>query len=178
MKIVDIQTRRVKQSIDLWFAPHPAPAGARDFEFPVTTIYTDEGIEGYTMDYGPLGQGRPSAYAVHDIYYHDLVGKNPLHTEAIWQAMRMKQRHLYNFRETIWSNLDVALWDIKGKAAGMSICTLLGKSVTASPLTPPVRRKPSARLRTPYMKSRARKQKASSVRNSSSWAAPKRTFPR
>jgi len=127
MKIVDIETRRVKQSIDLWYAPHPAPAGARDFEFPVTTIFTDEGIEGYTMDYGPLGQGRPSAYAVHDIYYHDLVGKNPLHTEAIWQAMRMKQRHLYNFRETIWSNLDVALWDIKGKAAGMSICTMLGK---------------------------------------------------
>jgi L-alanine-DL-glutamate epimerase-like enolase superfamily enzyme len=39
----------------------------------------------------------------------------------------MKQRHLYNFRETIWSNLDVALWDIKGKAAGMSIATMLGK---------------------------------------------------
>ena len=127
MKIVDIETRRVKQSIDLWYAPHAAPHGARDFEFPLTTIFTDEGIEGYTMDYGPLGQGHASAYAVHDIYYHDLVGKNPLHTEAIWQAMRSKQRHLYNFRETIWSNLDVALWDIKGKAAGMSICTMLGQ---------------------------------------------------
>lgn len=127
MKIVDIETRRIRQSIDLWFAPHPAPAGARDFEFPLTTIRTDEGIEGHTMDYGPLGQGRGSAYAVHDIYYHDLVGRNPLHTEAIWQAMRSKQRHLYNFRETIWSNLDVALWDIKGKAAGMSIATMLGK---------------------------------------------------
>lgn len=127
MKIVDIETRRIRQSIDLWTAPNSAPHGARDFEFPLTTIKTDEGIEGYTMDYGPLGQGRASAYAVHDIYYHDLVGKNPLHTEAIWQQMRMKQRHLYNFREPIRSNLDVALWDIKGKVAGMSIATMLGK---------------------------------------------------
>ncbi len=127
MKIVDIETRRVTQSIDLWYAPHPVPAGARDFEFPLTILRTDEGIEGYTMDYAPLGQGRASAYAVHDIFYHDLVGKDPLNTEAIWQAMRAKQRHLYNFREPIWSNLDVALWDIKGKAAGMSIATMLGK---------------------------------------------------
>jgi L-alanine-DL-glutamate epimerase-like enolase superfamily enzyme len=127
MKIVDIETRRIRQSIDLWYAPHPAPHGARDFEFPLTTVFTDAGIEGHTMDYGPLGQGRASAYAVHDIYYHDLVGKDPLNTEAIWQQFRMKQRHLYNFRETIWSNLDVALWDIKGKVAGMSIATMLGK---------------------------------------------------
>jgi L-alanine-DL-glutamate epimerase-like enolase superfamily enzyme len=127
MKIVDIETRRIRQSVDLWYAPHLAPRGARHFEFPLTTLFTDEGIEGHTMDYAPLGQGRPSAYAVHDIYYHDLVGKDPLNAEAIWQQFRIKQRHLYNFRETIWSNLDVALWDIKGKAAGMSIATLLGK---------------------------------------------------
>ena len=67
-----------------------------DFEFPLTTIFTDEGIEGHTMDYGPLGQGRASAYAVHDIYFHDLIGQNPLFTEAIWQQFRAKQRHLYN----------------------------------------------------------------------------------
>lgn len=79
------------------------------------------------MDYCPLGQGRASAYAVHDIYYHDLVGHDPLNHEAIWQNIRTKQRHLYNFREAIWGNLDVALWDIKGKAANMPIAVLLGK---------------------------------------------------
>ncbi len=128
MTITDITTRIVRQSSALWYGPRPIPAGYPPyFDFPLTTIHTDEGIEGYTMDYGPLGQGRGSAHALHDIYYYDLVGQNPLHHEAIWQRFRAKQRHLYNFRETIWGNLDVALWDIKGKAAGMSIAVLLGK---------------------------------------------------
>ncbi len=128
MKITDITTRIVRQSSELWYAPNPIPQGYTPyFDFPLTTIHTDAGIEGYTMDYGPLGQGRGSAYAVHDIYYYDLVGQDPLNHEAIWQRFRAKQRHLYNFRETIWGNLDVALWDIKGKAAGMPIAVILGK---------------------------------------------------
>jgi L-alanine-DL-glutamate epimerase-like enolase superfamily enzyme len=127
MKITGITTRLVRRSSELWYAPNPVPAGYPDcFEFPLTTIHTDEGIEGHTMDYGPLGQGRASAIATHDIYRYDLIGRNPLHHEEIWQAMRVKQRHLYNFREALWGNLDVALWDIKGKKAGMSIAKLLG----------------------------------------------------
>lgn len=128
MKITDITTRIIRLPSEQWYAPHPVPAGYTPFfDFPLTTIHTDEGIEGYTMDYCPLGQGPASAYAVHDIYYHDLTGHDPLNHEAIWQRMRSKQRHLYNFRETIWSNLDVALWDIKGKVAGLPIAVLLGK---------------------------------------------------
>ncbi|HVZ97014.1 MAG TPA: enolase C-terminal domain-like protein [Chitinophagaceae bacterium] len=128
MKITGITTRLIRQSSKLWYAPNPVPVGyCPYFDFPFTILHTDEGIDGYTMDYCPLGQGRGSAYAVHDIYYYDLVGKDPLDHEAIWQQLRSKQRHLYNFRETIWSNLDVALWDIKGKFLGMAISKLLGK---------------------------------------------------
>ncbi|MDR6571047.1 L-alanine-DL-glutamate epimerase [Chitinophaga ginsengisegetis] len=128
MKITDITTKIIRLSSELWYAPHPVPSGYIPFfDFPLTILHTDEGIEGYTMDYCPLGQGIASAYAVHDIYYHDLVGHDPLNHEAIWQRLRSKQRHLYNFRETIWGNLDVALWDIKGKVAGLPIAVLLGK---------------------------------------------------
>ncbi len=128
MKITGITTRIVRRSSDQWYAPHPVLAGyPAYFDFPFTTLYTDAGIEGYTMDYGPLGQGVASARALHDIFYNDLVGHDPLNHEAVWQAFRMKQRHLYNFREAIWGNIDVALWDIKGKAAGMPIAVLLGK---------------------------------------------------
>lgn len=135
MKITEITTRRVRRSSELWFAPLPPPEGApRFFEFSLTTLHTDEGIEGHTMDYGPLGQGRGSSYAVHDIFYADLIGEDPLNHEAIWQKLRRKQRHLYNFTESIWSNLDVALWDIKGKRAGLSIAVLLGRYRDRVPL--------------------------------------------
>jgi L-alanine-DL-glutamate epimerase-like enolase superfamily enzyme len=135
MKITEITTRRIRLSAEPWFAPRNVPAGHVPYwEFPWTTLHTDEGIEGYTSDYGPLGQGRGSAYAVHDIFYHDLVGQDPLNHEAIWQSLRLKQRHLYNFTETIWSNLDVALWDIKGKVAGLPIAVLLGKYRDRVPL--------------------------------------------
>ena len=128
MKITEITTRIIRQSSALWYHPNPIPEGyTPHFDFPLTTLHTDEGIEGYTMDYCPLGQGRASAYAVHDIFYHDLVGKDPLNHEAIWQQFRTKQRHLYNIRETIWSNLDLAIWDIKGKYCGLPIAVMLGK---------------------------------------------------
>lgn len=129
MHITDLTTRLIRLSSEAWYAPNPVPAGYSPyFDFPLTTLHTDEpGLEGHTMDYGPLGQGRPSALAVHSIYFHELVGKNPLHHEAIWQSFRQKQRHLYNFREAIWGNLDVALWDLKGKVAGMPIAQLLGQ---------------------------------------------------
>jgi len=127
MKITGMTTRIVRRSSERWYAPNPVPAGyPAHFDFPLTTLHTDEGIEGHTMDYGPLGQGRASAIATHDIYRYDLLGSDPLRHEEIWQRMRSKQRHLYNFREAIWGNLDVAIWDIKGKAAGMPIARLLG----------------------------------------------------
>jgi len=128
MKITDITTRLIKLPAEDWFAPGPVPAGHVPFwEMALTTLHTDEGIEGYTMGYGPLGQGRGSAYHIHDVYYYDLVGKDPLNHEAIWQEMRKKGRHLYNMTDTVQGDLDVALWDIKGKFAGLPIAVLLGK---------------------------------------------------
>lgn len=128
MIITGITTRVIRQSSELWYSPQPVPDNYSPyFDFPFTTIHTDEGIEGYTMDYCPLGQGYGSAYAVHDIYYRILKGRNPVHHEAIWQECRSLQRHLYNFREAVWGNLDVALWDIKGKVAGLPIVDLLGR---------------------------------------------------
>jgi L-rhamnonate dehydratase len=57
-----------------------------------------------------------------------LVGEDPLHTERLWDAM---------YHGTLWmgrggvtieaiSAVDLALWDIKGKALGLPVHTLLG----------------------------------------------------
>lgn len=71
---------------------------------------------------------------MHDVYYHDLVGKNPLHTEAIRQTLRRKKRHLYSMSETVWAGLDVALWDIKGKVADLPIAVMIGLARDRVPL--------------------------------------------
>ncbi|HRP54915.1 mandelate racemase/muconate lactonizing enzyme family protein [Agriterribacter sp.] len=128
MIITGITTRIIRQSSELWYGALPVPDNYTPyFDFPFSIIHTSEGIEGYTMDYCPLGQGYGSAYAVHDIYYRILKGKNPVRHEAIWQECRSLQRHLYNYREAVWGNLDVAIWDIKGKITGLPIADLLGR---------------------------------------------------
>lgn len=135
MKITAIDVRLIRRKYDLWFAPQPLPEGHFPyFDFPLITLRTDEGIEGHTMEFCPRGQGRATAYGIKDIYSYDLLGKDPIRHEEIWQNLRIKQRHLYNVTPSLWSALDVALWDIKGKVAGMSIARLLGQCRDKVPL--------------------------------------------
>src|SRR5690606_32422497 len=89
-------------------------------------LETDTGIRGYSSGYCPLGQGRGTACHLADIYTNVLLGENPLETEALWQKLRSLHRHLYNLSEAPLGVVDVALWDIKGKAYGQSIASMLG----------------------------------------------------
>jgi len=122
-----MNVRLIRLSADAWYHPEPIPEGVvGHFDFPLVTLTTDEGIEGHSMEYCPLGQGPGSATQLVDIFAVELLGKDPLRHEAIWQTLRMKQRHLYNVTPTLWSTIDVALWDIKGKVAGQSIAMMMG----------------------------------------------------
>ena len=135
LRITEITTRRLRLPSSSFYGDSPVPADYIPyFEFPFVTVETNAGITGYTSGYGPLGQGRATAMQVHDVYYHDLIGENPIHTEAIWQKLRRKKRHLYSLSEATWAMLDVALWDIKGKAADMPIADMLGRARDRVPL--------------------------------------------
>ena len=87
------------------------------------TLATDEGIEGHAF----LGSAMRSAQ--HDgpsliQYLKPLVlGQDPLDRERLYQAMWQRNRQT-TFRAI--GAVDVALWDIAGKAAGMPIHRLLG----------------------------------------------------
>lgn len=127
MKITGMKIWRLQIDAKPWYGDAPIPKGEPTiFEFPLVRISTDEGIEGYTMGYGTNGEGRGNAYLLKDVYLDSLLGEDPLRHEAIWQNLRRKNRHLYGLTDTILGELDVALWDIKGKAANMSIASLLG----------------------------------------------------
>jgi len=99
----------------------------------VIRIHTDAGITGIgEVDASPR-VGKVIVDAP-DMYQHSrglanmLVGEDPFHTERLWDKM---------YRGTTWmgpggitieaiSGVDMALWDIKGKALGLPVHTLLG----------------------------------------------------
>jgi hypothetical protein len=61
MRITEISTRRLRLRAVPSFAPVQCSRPRSVFWNSLTKLHTDGGIEGYTMDYGPLGQGRGSA---------------------------------------------------------------------------------------------------------------------
>ena len=99
----------------------------------VCRITTDDGIQG-------VGEGRGAPLpeicrVIHEVFTPLLERENPLHTQYLWD--RLLQATLDengNHKKGLRSSsvrgalcaVDLALWDIKGKAAGMSICELLG----------------------------------------------------
>ena len=91
----------------------------------LTKITTDAGIIGWGEGYG----SRVSANIVCDMFAHQLIGEDPLNINAHWNRMFAS---LYNggaaggFAGDALSSIDLALWDIAGKAAGKSVVELLG----------------------------------------------------
>ncbi|MCK9251710.1 MAG: galactonate dehydratase [Eubacteriales bacterium] len=91
-------------------------------------ITTDEGICGWGE---PVveGKSRTVAMAVRE-FGEAILGRNPLHIEAIWQ--QLYRGSFYRGGPVLTSALsgiEQALWDIKGKALGVPVYDLLGGPV-------------------------------------------------
>ena len=96
------------------------------FDSTVVEIQTDSGISGFG-EICPLGPAYLSAYAagartgIAELAPH-LIGRDPRELNRINQSMdRAMRGHPY-----VKSALDMACWDILGKACGQSVGTLLG----------------------------------------------------
>src|SRR5215204_7626586 len=104
----------------------------------VVLVHTDEGITG-------IGEAESSPHVVKAIIEaprsHSvmvglrevLIGENPLDIERLWR--KLYQATIYFGRRGAVihaiSGIDIALWDIKGKAYGQPVCELLGGSIDA-----------------------------------------------
>jgi len=86
-------------------------------------ILTDEGIEGHAFLGTALGGAMNDAASLVKRYKPMLVGENPLARERIWQ--RMSTWAMGGTMRVIGA-LDVALWDLAGKAAGVPLHELMG----------------------------------------------------
>jgi L-rhamnonate dehydratase len=99
----------------------------------IVKITTDAGITGIgEVDSAPLAAKAviegPFSHTISTGLKHLLIGQDPFETERLWQTMY--QRTIYSGRRGIglhaMSGIDIALWDIKGKALGLPIWKLLG----------------------------------------------------
>ena len=84
-------------------------------------IQTDAGIEGLCD-----GASEEAARVIPDTYGPVLIGRDPLDREWIWQRLHNFDRERYVTENRIRGLIDVALWDLAGKAAGVPVWQLIG----------------------------------------------------
>lgn len=134
MKITGLTTRLLKVDAAPRYKDGVVPSGRpAHWHFPLVTLRTDAGLEGHSMIYGPHGDGAALADVLHESYWPHVARGDPLRSESLWQRLRERQRHLYNQTDTLLGVLDVAVWDLRGRAANLPIAALLGQHTDRMP---------------------------------------------
>ena len=87
------------------------------------TIATDEGVEGHAFLGSAMRGAHLDGASLIQYLKPVVLGQDPLERERLYQAMWQKNRGT-TYRAI--GAVDVALWDIAGKVAGLPIHRLLG----------------------------------------------------
>src|SRR3954447_2297990 len=125
MKITDVTITRFKymsQTVrDTDGHSHAVPIDqAHEAVQTLLTIDTDEGLKGHYF-----GVANPGT--IETVVKTYLVGKDPLYRELIWHDLKQRQRsNLATMADRVLGAVDLALWDLGGKIAGMPVHKLLG----------------------------------------------------
>jgi L-rhamnonate dehydratase len=99
----------------------------------VVRVHTDAGVIGVgEVDSAPevvkAVIEAPASHAIATGLRHALIGEDPLEVEALWH--KMYRATIYFGRRGValhaLSGVDIALWDIKGKALGKPVSALIG----------------------------------------------------
>jgi L-alanine-DL-glutamate epimerase-like enolase superfamily enzyme len=126
MKVTHVKTRVIQTPADSPLVVG-IPVGDATREFVTLELGTDAGIEGIGLTFfgGPLTVALKEAV---DALGALTIGANPLHVEAIVAKLRQAASGAGpgGIFTLALSAIDIALWDIKGKALEQPICTLLG----------------------------------------------------
>lgn len=116
-------------SVDVIKLQGKASVEGTPFTPTVVRINTDEGITGFGEIGLAYGDADKAQFGMAQDFAKLIIGMNPMNNEEIWEKI---------FRKTFWgmgggtvifgaiSAIDIALWDIKGKALGVPVYELLG----------------------------------------------------
>ena len=123
-------------SVDVWDTSIELAANWQVWHPVIIRVNTDEGISGLGevgLAYG-TGHSGGAGY-VKNLAEDFLIGADPMKTERLWETM---------FRRTFWaqgggpvvfgamSAIDIACWDIRGKALGQPVYQLMGGKTNES----------------------------------------------
>ena len=123
MKIESIRTTILRAEFDQPFGWSQFWTKTRSTT--LVQIRTDDGLEGLGECFGPP----ESAKAIIDgLYEPHLVGRDPMDTEVIWTDLYqlLRQHGQKGLSVQALSGVDIALWDLKGKALGLPVHKLMG----------------------------------------------------
>ncbi len=91
----------------------------------IVEVSTDEGITGWGECYGPAAVNK----ALIDTQYRPrVIGRDPFDVEVVWEDLynRIKDYGAQGFSITALSGIDIALWDIMGRAVNKPVHKLIG----------------------------------------------------
>lgn len=94
----------------------------------VVRLSTDDGLTGVGECIVRLGPGATAA-VIDEVLAPIVLGRDPLDVEGIWDDMFRSMRargHSRGFLVEAMSGIDIALWDLLGKAHGLPVARLLG----------------------------------------------------
>ncbi len=97
-------------------------------ETTLVRITTDDGLVGYGESHAPVAPGVVVSI-INELLTPLLIGENPLAIDRLWEKMYASMRirgHHTGFMSEAMAGIDIALWDIAGKAAGSPIYLLMG----------------------------------------------------
>ncbi|CAB1245207.1 mandelate racemase/muconate lactonizing enzyme family protein [Clostridium sp. WLY-B-L2] len=127
MKITSVDILQLKSEDNSW-----RPIKETGWRPIIVRINTDEGIYGYGEVALAYGNAADGGFAQTKEFAKLIIGEDPMKIEAIWDKL---------YKDTFWgqggggivfaaiSGIDIALWDIKGKALGVPIYQLLGGKI-------------------------------------------------
>jgi galactonate dehydratase len=121
------------EELETFLVANPEPGfGGRYFI--IVKLTTDDGIVGIGECYVATFAARTVKAMIADVAERHLIGREPHHVERTWRDVYGRG---YNLRPDVslmgvWSGLEMACWDIIGKAAGRPVYELLGGRVHES----------------------------------------------
>ena len=126
MKIIEV--RAYLLAIPLHEGKFPTPWTWGKFNLILVEINTDEGVTGYGESFALRGTPHATIAVINHVLKPMILCADPANISSLQEQM-YRQTHLfgrYGITTFAISGVDIALWDIAGKCAGLPLHRLLG----------------------------------------------------